>query len=178
MKALRAGLLCVVCMVLLVPAASASTLGSKSNELAFDFSYVDAKDVSKDTTLTGHWGWIFGKGYSELGAFVQYQKLDFGPSGGSSTTASLFGPEYTFNFMPDNKAATLFVSVAIGTVGGDLNDFFDTFSDLGFGVKLFAGDSAAVRVRLFSEKLKGKNNFSDQDSSGLEAGVSFFFGRK
>jgi len=155
---------------------SASTLAEKEQETSFSASYVDTQDVGKTIQADGQWQWIFGKGYNELGAILSYLKVD--PDSGSSTDATILGPVYTFNWMPDNEKVTGFVEASYGFVSGDLGDVFDDALEASIGAKVFVGNSAAVRFDYFFQKLQGAGSFDDQDSNGLRIGISIFGGSK
>jgi hypothetical protein len=154
----------------------ASTLAEKQHETSFALSYEDVDNFGKTTSIDGQWQWIFGKGYNELGALLSYLKVS--PDSGSSTDATIIGPIYTFNWMPDNDKATGFVEGAYGFVSGDLSDFFDAAWQASVGAKVFVGDSAAIRFDVFHQSLLGADNFDDQDSDGFRIGISIFAGKK
>jgi len=156
--------------------AFASTLSEKKHETTFAASYEDVDNFGKTTNIDGQWQWIFGKGYNELGASLSYLKVS--PDSGSSTDATILGPVYTFNWMPDNDKVTGFVEAAYGFVSGDLSDFVDAAWQASVGAKVFVGDSAAVQFAIFHQSLLGADNFDDQDSSGLRIGISIFAGKK
>lgn len=161
---------------LVAPMASASTLADKQHESSFSFSYEDVDNFGKTTSIDGDWQWIFGKGYNELGATLSYEKIDF--DGGGSADATIFGPVYTWNWMPEKEKATGYLRAAYGFVSGDLGDLFDTAWQASVGAKVFVGNSAAVRLEYFFQSLTGADNFPDQDSNGISVGISIFGGKK
>src|SRR5262249_25093156 len=155
---------------------SASTLSEHKQEASFSASYVDTSDVGKTTQADGQWQWIFGKGYHEVGAILSY--LNFDPDSGPSSDATILGPVYTFNWMPENPKVTGFVEGSLGLVSGDLGDVFDDAFEASVGAKVFVGNSAAVRFDYFFQRLTGADSFDDQDSNGLRVGISIFGGKK
>jgi len=156
--------------------AFASTLSERKHETAFSASYEDIDQVGKITNIDGQWQWIFGKGFNELGASLSYLKVS--PDSGSSSDSTIIGPVYAFNWMPDNDKVTGYVEAAYGFVSGDLSDFVDAAWRASVGAKVFVGDSAAVRFAIFHQSLLGASGFDDQDSNGLEVGISIFAGKK
>ena len=156
--------------------AFASNLSEKQHEMSFAASYVDTDNFGKTTSINGQWQWIFGKGYNEFGGSLSHLKVS--PDSGPSSDATIIGPIYTFNWMPDNDAVTGFVEAGYGFVTGDLGDFADAAWEVSVGAKVFVGDSAAVRFAIFQQTLMGADNFDDVDSSGLEIGISIFAGKK
>ena len=169
------GLAILAGIMLVAPAAFASPLSEKQFETAFTFSYVDTDDFGKTTNLQGDWQWIFKNGYHEVGALLSYLNIDF--DGGGSEDAMILGPMYTFNWFPEKKI-TGYLSAAYGFVSGDLGDSYDDAWQGALGAKLFVGDSAAIRMEYFIQKLDGDNGISDQDNSGLRVGISIFAGSK
>jgi len=176
MRIWLSGLACVFMIGLVTSPLSASTLQENNQEASFSFSYVDADDIGKTTDLDGQWQWIFGKGYNEVGANLSYLNID--PDGGSSSDAIIFGPVYTWNWMPANEKVTGFLEASYGFVSGDLGDVADGAWSAGVGAKVFVGDSAAVRFEYFFQSLMGAEGFDDQDSSGIGIGISIFGGKK
>ena len=156
--------------------AFASTLSERKHETAFSASYEDIDNFGKTTNIDGQWQWIFGKGYNELGASLSYFKVS--PDSGPSSDSTIIGPVYAFNWMPDNDKVAGYVEAGYGFVSGDLSDFVDAAWRASVGAKVFVGDSAAVRFAIFRQTLMGADNFADQDSSGLEIGISIFAGKK
>lgn len=155
---------------------SASTLTEKNYETSFALAYEDADSFGKTTTLNGQWQWIFGKGYHELGGKLSYLNID--PDIGSGSDAVIIGPVYTWNWMPDQEKGTGFLEAAYGSVSGDLSDFVDAAWLASVGAKIFVGDSAAVRFEYFFQRMLGADNFADEDSSGIQVGISIFGGKK
>ena len=176
MRIWSAGLAFVLAVGLFASPALASTLAEKQQETSFSFSYVDTDDIGKTTALDGQWEWIFGKGYHEVGANLSYLNID--PDNGSSSDAVIFGPVYTWNWMPSHEKATGFLEASYGFVSGDLGDVADAAWLASVGAKVFVGDSAAVRFDYFIQSLTGANGFDDQDSSGIRIGISIFGGNK
>jgi hypothetical protein len=156
--------------------AFASTLSEKQHEMSFAASYVDTDNFGKTTSINGQWQWIFGEGYNELGGSLSHLKVS--PDSGPGSDATIIGPIYTFNWMPDNDTVTGFVEAGYGFVTGDLGDTVDAAWEVSVGAKVFVGDSAAVRFALFQQTMMGADNFDDVDSSGLEIGISIFVGKK
>jgi hypothetical protein len=166
-------------ILMLGPAASAvsaSTLEEKNYETSFALTYQDVNDVGKTTNLDGQWQWLFAKGHHELGGKLSY--LDVSPDGGPSTTATIIGPVYTWNWMPGQEKVTGFLEGFYGFVSGDLSDVADAELQGSVGAKVFVGDSAAVRFDFFLQRLFGADGFDDQDSSGIRIGISLFGGKK
>ncbi|HET8947554.1 MAG TPA: hypothetical protein VFQ07_11285 [Candidatus Polarisedimenticolia bacterium] len=156
--------------------ALATPLESKQMEWGFAFSWTDTDDVGSTTNLDGDWQWILDKkGHHEIGARLSYFKID--PDGGDSTDGTLIGPLYTWNWFPQ-KNLTGYVSGFVGMVSGDLGDFVDNEVEAAIGGKAFVGDSAAVRFEFFVQRLFGADDFDDQDSHGIRAGISLFTGHK
>ena len=155
---------------------SAATLQQKQQETTFSASSVDTDNVGKTIQADGQWQWIFGKGHHEIGGLLSYLKVD--PDSGPSGDATILGPVYTFNWFPANEKVTGFVEGSYGVVGGDLGDDFDDAFEASVGAKVFAGNSAAVRFDYFFRKLRGAGNVDDEDSNGLRAGISIFFGKQ
>lgn len=173
----------VAVALLFVSSAFASTLESKKNEWAFDFSYADnnsddpAVADEKDTNLDGAWSWVFGKGYHQVGALVSYFNLD-SDDPLADVDGLAVGPLYTFNWTPGKDKATGFVEAGYSTTSGDLGDAFDSVIHVGVGARVFAGDTAAIRIVYFFDQLAGATGFADADSTGLSAGISFFTHKK
>ena len=156
--------------------ALATPLESKLNEWAFAIAWTDVNDVGSTTNIDGQWQWILTpKGYHEIGAHLSYLNVD--PDNGDSSDALIFGPIYTFNWMPD-RPVTGYVSGSFGFVSGDLGDFVDDELEAAVGAKMFVGDSAAVRFEFFLQKLMGADDFDDQDSHGIRIGISIFTFKK
>lgn len=183
MKALARRFVIVAVALVLVSSVYASTLESKKNEWAFDFSFADnssddpAIADEKDTNLDGAWSWVFGKGHHQIGALVSYLNVDSDDPTQDFDGVAV-GPLYTFNWTPGKEKATGFVEAAYSTTSGDLGDGFDSIIHLGVGARVFAGDTAAIRIVYFFDQLAGATGFADADSTGLAAGISFFTHRK
>ena len=176
MRIFLTGLASLILMGLLATSISAATLQEKDFETAFALAYVDVDDFGKTTTLDGQWQWLFGKSYNEFGAKLSYLNVD--PDSGSGTDATIFGPVYTWNWTPASEKATGFLEGFYGFVSGDLGDSADDALEASIGAKVFVGDSAAVRLDYFVQRLFGDDGFDDQDSSGIRVGISIFGGQK
>jgi hypothetical protein len=177
MKECARRLVIVAVALLVISPAFASTLESKKHELAFDFAYTDTDSVGKDISLDLGWGWIFSKGYHQVGALVSYFSFDFDDPLAPDIDGVAIGPLYTFNWTPANDKGTGFAEAAYLITSGDLGDVVDSVVHVAVGAKMFAGDSAAIRVSAFYEKNKGVTGFPDQDATGLSAGISIFLGK-
>jgi hypothetical protein len=182
MKVFGRGLVSIAVALLFVSSAFASTLESKKNEWAFSFSFSDVDDVvpatpadesEKETDLDVSWGWIFGKGHHQVGALATYVNVDSDVPANENDGLAI-GPLYTFNWTPGKDKATGFLEAAYSTTSGDLGDVVDSIWHVGVGARVFAGDTAAIRITYFFEKAQGAGIFDDQDATGLSAGISFF----
>ena len=176
MRSWIASLVAVLFAGFATPSILASTLPEKNFETGFTFSYVDVNDFGKTTNLDGQWQWLFGKGSQELGAKLSY--LSVNPDTGSSNDATIFGPVYTWNWMPEKEKFTGFLEAFYGFVSGDLGDVADNEVQGSVGAKVFVGNSAAVRFDYFVDKVMGANGAEDVDSSGIRIGISIFGGEK
>src|SRR4029077_2096096 len=159
MRSWLAGIAVLALIGLVASPVFASTLSEKAQETTFSASYTDLDNFGKTTSINGQWQWIFGKGFNELGANLNYLKVD--PDGGSSSDSTIFGPVYTFNWMPDNDKVTGFVEAGYGFVSGDLGYFLDSAWKADVGAKVFVGNSAAVRFDIFFQRLMGASGFDD-----------------
>ena len=104
--------------------------------------------------------------------------VNFDPDFGTSQSATVIGPAYTWNWTPGSDRATGFAQASFSTVGGDLGDAYGSAWQVSVGIKAFVGDSAAVTARVFHQTLVGSNFFADIETNGLAVGISIFTGRK
>ena len=177
MKAFLTRFMILAVALLLVSPVFASALEDKKTEWAFDFDYTDTDNSGKDITLDVSAGWMFGKGRHQIGPLVSYFKFDFDDPLATDIDGLTIGPIYTFNFTPDNDKVTGLAEVAYSFASGDLGDVIDSVIHIGVGARLFAGDSAAIRIIAFYDKAAGADAFPDQDATGLTAGISIFTGK-
>lgn len=179
MNGFARGAAIIASALLLAPSVFASTLESKKNEWALDFSYADhssddpAVAYERDTSLDLAWGWVFGKGRHQVGALVSYFNLHRDTPGVDRAGLAV-GPLYTFNWTPEKDKLTGFVEAAYSTTSGDLGDSFDSVWHLGVGGRVFVWKTAAVRIVYFVDRLQGATGSADADSTGLAAGFSIF----
>jgi hypothetical protein len=146
-----------------------------AKELVLDFSYVDTDDVGKSTDLSGALG-FFVPPHNEVGPVLSYFKSD--PDVGSSFDATALGGFYRFNFGTGSEHLSPFVGGSVLWIGGDAGDFFDYETRVEVGTRVMAGKRGAIAIGLFYDKLYGATGVSDQDSVGLSAGLSIFFGNE
>lgn len=159
----------------------AGILEEASHETSLAASYTDTSGTGAFTRVDFQFQWISRAGRHEIGAFLAYEnaKFDERPGGSDEEFNGLVaGPVYAWNWTPRAEHATGFLELSIGMVGLDLGDGFDTRMRTALGLKVFAGESASVGLRLFRETLTGEDGVDDLESTGVSVGVSFFTGRR
>ena len=152
----------------------AGGLSEKSQAITLEFSWADVDNGPETTNLNGSYLYGLKKGLIQLGAFVEY--LDIEDEFGQSTDATNIGPLIEINFLPD-RVATPFIGAFVGTVGGDVGDFYDLSYGAAVGVKFFVGNSASVNLALsFATLDASEAGFEDIDVTAFTAGFSIYFG--
>src|SRR6266571_6496093 len=81
MRVSSAVLLSTLIGILAAAPALAGTLDSRESEWAFDLSYTNQSSVGSTTNFRFAYGYLIGKGYSELGIESTYARLDDKTSG-------------------------------------------------------------------------------------------------
>jgi hypothetical protein len=182
MRVSLAVLLSTIVGVLAAAPALAGTLDSRESEWTFDLNYTNQSSVGSTTSFRFAYGYLIGKGYSELGIESTYARLDDKTSGGGTFNSSVYGLFYAWNWTPMSARATGFLSIGAGSVGGNANRGFDYALDGAIGVKLFVGDSAAVTARYIYQRFERLNGSSfsanSEDFTGVAIGLSLYTNRK
>jgi hypothetical protein len=174
---------CVLCAFLAALANSPSRAGmldSRRNEWAFSVNYTNQTSTATSTDVNFSWGHLLGEGYAEAGLSGTYQRLDDKTAGGSDIEASIGGPFMAWNWTPHSDTASGFLQAGIGAVGGDLHRSFNYSLDAALGVKCFVGNSAAVTLQFFYQRL-GDTSVSGEkkeDLDGVAIGIALFSGRR
>ena len=150
--------------MLLIPALGfGGTLEERRNEWAIDVTSLDEDDFGTFTVIEIEWSYIFLGGRFELGA--QIQAFEDDPDFGPSFDASVLGPVFTWNWLPRSERVTGYASATVAGVGGDFEDFFDGYTSVAVGAKIFVGNSAAIRVFVTSDTFIGKDGFEDLEQT-------------
>ena len=155
-------------------------LDSHSSEWAFDLNYTNQTSTATSTDVNFSWGHLIGQGHAEAGLSGTYQRLDDKTAGGSDVEASIAGPFMAWNWTPHSDTASGFLQAGIGVVGGDLHRSFNYSLDAALGVKCFVGNSAAVTLQFFYQRL-GDTSVSGgqkEDLDGVAIGIALFSGRR
>lgn len=161
---------------LAVSVVRASPLRDASHEWAFAASLADTNDVGTLIDLDLQWQWNSPSGRHQVGVLSSYDEV--APDQGSDFNAFMLGPVYTFNWTPSARVATGLAEISLGGVGGDAGDDYEGYGQIAVGAKIFAGDSAAVTMRLSRQVLWGMDGVEDLETIGLGAGISIFTGHR
>lgn len=163
-----------------VPSAEAGMLDGHSEEWAFDINYTNQTSTATSTDVNFSWGHLMAMGYVEAGLIGTYQRLDDKTAGGGTTEASIGGPFLAWNWTPHSDTASGFLQAGIGAVGGDLHRSFNYSLDAALGAKCFVGNSAAVTLQFFYQRLgdTSVNGSKKEDLDGVAIGIALFSGRR
>jgi hypothetical protein len=181
MRIVTATLLCVVLGGLAASSAGAGMLDSRKNEWAFSLNYTNQSSTGTATNVDFSWGHLCGQGRLEAGLSGTYQRLEDKSFGNDTTEATVGGPFMAWNWTPHSDKATGFFQAGVGAVGGDLHNVFDYSLDAELGVKFFVGNSAAVIMQYFYQRLGSKSsdvNGQAEDFDGVAIGIALFTGRR
>lgn len=160
-------------LVLCTGVSNAVQFADGAKELVFQFAFTDTDDVGKNLDLEAALG-FFVTPHNEVGPIIVYFKED--PDVGASFDATGIGAFYRYNFGTDSESWAPFVGVNAVWYGGDFGDFFDYAYQGEVGTRVMAGKRGAINISLFYEQLTGAGVTPDQDTFGLAAGLSIFFG--
>jgi hypothetical protein len=154
--------------------AEGATLEDRKNEWSFALNAVDTDDVGTSKEFFFDWAWTFERGYHQLGVSVSAFDIDFDDPWEGDVNGFVLGPVYQWNWTPSKEWGTGFLFAGYGIVGGDLGDLYENEIDVGVGIKVFAGNSAAIRVLYALSQLQGEDWVEDQDSARLVVGISLY----
>ena len=181
MRIASAVLLSAVIGIVAAAPAVAGTLDSNKSEWTFDMNYTNQSSVGSTTNVRFAYGYLPGKGYSEIGLDGTYMRIEDNTFGGT-TDSTVLGLFYAWNWTPTSSRATGFLSIGAGGLGGDLHTVFDYSVDGALGVKLFVGNSAAITARFTYQRLYASTSsgFSsnDEDFTGVAIGLALYTNRK
>jgi hypothetical protein len=174
---MRLGKLVFVAAVLLFTgwiSTSASVLEDKKNTWSFSLVASDVDQVGSFGEYSFRWTHVFKRGYHELGAFISAFSNDYDDPSIIDDNGSVIGPVYQWNWTPSKDWGSGFLFVAIGGVGGDTGDFFDSAASWGVGIRSIVGNSAAITAALQFEQFQGKDSVDDQDATSIVIGITLF----
>lgn len=151
----------------------AGGLEKRDGEATLDLTFQDEEDIGTFISVNGSVLFILAGGYFEIGPVYSYARIE--GDDGSFFDGYGFGPRAEINFLPD-LSATPFITGSFLFLGGDLGDVFDDEVSVGAGIKIFIGDSAALRITGSRITRSGEPGLEDQEATLITAGFSVFLG--